>query len=215
MHKTDQTKNVEYKLEHTLTSVPIADYVAQYRDSDKFIEFCKECNRYGACWACPPYSFDTTESILQYSKAFIIGTKITPSDKLRSRVDTLIGKDDTKEEIKDISYRLIEEVRLSLDKSLLAIEKRYPGSRALFAGTCHLCPLGSCTRITGAPCIYPEKIRPSLEAFGFDIGKTSSELLGIELKWSSNGELPEYFVLVSGLFTNRSEARIISDDLQL
>lgn len=31
--------------------------VADYRDADKFIVYCKQCNRYGNCWACPPYLF--------------------------------------------------------------------------------------------------------------------------------------------------------------
>ena len=40
---------------------------------------------------------------------------------------------------------------------------------------------------------------------GYDIGKTASELLGIELKWSEPGSsgLPEYFTLVSGFFSSR------------
>ena len=206
---------MEYRLDHTITEIAIADYIARYHNPDKFIEFCKDCDRYGACWACPPYNFDPAESISQYTNAFILGTKITPADNLRSRADALKGRNDTEEGVKEIVYRLIKEVRTFLDKSLLAAEERYPGSMALFAGTCHLCPLGSCTRIMGVPCIYPEKIRPSLEAFGFDIGKTSSELLSIELKWSSNEELPEYFVLVSGFFTNQNEGCITLDDLQL
>ena len=45
-------------------------------------------------------------------------------------------------------------------------------------------------------------IRPSLEACGFDIGKTVSELLHIELKWSDNGKMPEYLTLVGGVFKN-------------
>lgn len=55
------------------------------------------------------------------------------------------------------------------------------------------------------PCRYPDRIRPSLESLGFDIGKTASELLGIELKWSEPGSsgLPEYFTLVSGFFSSR------------
>lgn len=57
----------------------------------------------------------------------------------------------------------------------------------------------------GRPCRYPDRIRPSLESLGFDIGKTASELLGIELKWSEPGSsgLPEYFTLVSGFFSSR------------
>ncbi|MFR2062233.1 MAG: DUF2284 domain-containing protein [Alistipes sp.] len=38
-----------------------------------------------------------------------------------------------------------------------------------------MCP--GCNR----PCLHPDKVRPSLEAFGFDIARTLSELFGIEL----------------------------------
>ena len=51
----------------------------------------------------------------------------------------------------------------------------------------------------------PDKVRPSLEAFGFDMTRTLSELFGIELLWGKDGILPEYLVIVSGLFHNSAE----------
>jgi len=56
-------------------------------------------------------------------------------------------------------------------------------------------------RATGKPCISPERVRPSLESLGFDVSLISAELLNIEMKWSKNGILPEYFTLVSGFFS--------------
>lgn len=97
---------------------------------------------------------------------------------------------------------MIDEVRLTLDKELLQLEKEYPNSRAFFAGTCHICPAEKCTRVTGDTCIAPDRVRPALEAFGFDITKTAAQLLHIEMKWSREGILPEYFTMVSGFFTN-------------
>lgn len=38
------------------------------------------------------------------------------------------------------------------------------------------------------------------EACGFDIGRTTSELFGIELKWGADGKMPEYLTLVCGFF---------------
>ena len=98
----------------------------------------------------------------------------------------------------------IESARKIIDPQLLTLEHEYPDSRAFYAGTCHLCPLNSCTRINGFPCLHPQEIRPSLESVGFDIGKTVSELLHIELQWSNDARLPEYLTLVSGLFTKES-----------
>ena len=75
---------------------------------------------------------------------------------------------------------LLNEARCELDARLLALEEAW------------------------LPCVRPGKIRPSLEALGFDLGRTASELLGIELRWSVDGRLPEYFTLISGFFTNHS-----------
>lgn len=90
-----------------------------------------------------------------------------------------------------------------MDQKLLMLEKHNPQSKVFLAGTCHICSKEKCTRIKREPCIAPESIRPSLEAFGFDISKTSSELLKVEMLWSKNGILPEYFTLVSGIFTTK------------
>ena len=99
---------------------------------------------------------------------------------------------------------MLARVRAAVDPQLLAIERKHPGSRAFFAGTCFACPEGTCTRHKGIPCRHPDRVRPSLEAFGFDIGAISSELLHNELKWSRDGQFPEYFTLVSALFCAES-----------
>ena len=56
---------------------------------------------------------------------------------------------------------------------------------------------------SGKACRYPSRIRRSLEACGFDLGRTTSELFGIEMKWSENRNLPEYLLLVSGFLSDR------------
>ena len=38
------------------------------------------------------------------------------------------------------------------------------------------------------------------KAFGFDMGKTAKELLGLEIKWSKGLLIPEYLTLVCGIF---------------
>ena len=135
---------------------------------------------------------------MKFKHVCIIGTKITPDD-------TFLSECTGQQQCKDASYQILSEVRRGLDNKLLNLERQYPDSLAFFAGTCHLCKQGECTRISGKPCLHPEKIRPSLEAFGFDISKTSLQLFNTELKWGSKERLPEYFVLVSGFFTDRRD----------
>jgi predicted metal-binding protein len=184
-----------YKTSYIAAEINSADYIRNYRDADKFIVYCKKCNRYNACWACPPFDFDTGYELSHYKTALITGTKIDLADNI---IETNKGW----ELCTSLTYRIMEEVRPVLDRQLLSLEKQYPGSRAFFAGSCHICPLGECARIKKKPCIFPNKVRPSLESFGFDVSQTSAKLLGIEMKWSIDGILPPYFVLVSGFFTN-------------
>jgi predicted metal-binding protein len=193
---------MKYKQHNIVANINVNEYINNYRDVGKFIGFCKQCNCYNACWACPPFNFDTSKCMLQYEKAHIIGTKIILDSTL---IDECTGL----QKCKDTAYRIIGEVRCHIDNKLLELERRYENCRAFFAGTCHICKQGECTRIVGKSCLYPDKLRPSLEAFGFDIAKTASQLLNTDLKWSSEGRLPEYFMLVSGLFTNREIEHIV------
>ncbi len=181
-----------YHVEHTVAHIPLRQYVEEYRDSERFIGCCRACDKYGACWACPPYDFDTEEYIAPYTEAYVIGSKVVMD------TDTLIRYtgDDV---IIPLTYKIIEQVRHTVDPQLLCLESIYSG-RAFYAGTCHICPLGACTRRQGLPCIAPDRVRPSLEALGFDIGKSTTDLLGIELQWSRDGILPAYLTLVSGFF---------------
>jgi predicted metal-binding protein len=186
-----------YGFSHRIAEIKLADYASGYRDAVRFMEYCKACNRYAACWSCPPFDFDIGEYISPFETAYIIGTKITLDEKA-------IEENRGWEKCKETAYGIIGKVRSGLDRALLELEKRHPVSKAFFAGTCHVCPAGACARIEGQACIAPKKTRPSLESFGFDIGKTAAELLNIELKWSHDGVLPEYLTLVSGFFARET-----------
>jgi len=189
---------MRYRLNDITATIAVEEYIHDYRDVEKFIGYCKQCNSYNACWACPPFDFDTTERIQGYKTAHISGTKITLDD-------ALLNECTGSQQCKEMSYRILTEVRHGLDNKLLALELQYPDSRAFFAGTCRLCKPGKCMRVAGKPCLYPDHIRPSLESFGFDVSKTTSQLLNTELKWGTKERLPEYFVLVSGFFTNHAD----------
>ena len=184
------------------TSVVLSaeEYLSRYRDVERFIAFCRDCHRYGNCWACPPFGFDTDSYLSGYRSVLLIGTKIIPDKTLCDCRD--------KERCREIGREMLSRERTRLDRRLLELEQNHPGSRACYAGTCHLCTEEECSRRRGLPCRYPEQIRPSLEALGFDIGRTASELLHIELQWSTDGLLPPYFTLVSGLFTDRESNEI-------
>lgn len=176
----------EFWIEDFTTELAAADYVARFRDAERFGACCRACPRYGRQWACPPFGFDVEEYLAAYPTALLIATKIVPAT---TRTDDAVGT----------GGRMLREARRRLDARLLDMERRF-GGRAFFAGSCHLCPEDDCTRPQDKPCRHADRIRPSLEACGLDIGRTTAELLGIELKWGTEGCLPEYFTLVSGFF---------------
>ena len=98
--------------------------------------------------------------------------------------------------------RLMRPERKRIEARLLDMERRIGGRSFAYVGTCLHCPEGSCTRLDGNPCRHPDRVRPSLEACGFDVGRTARELFGIELKWGVEGRMPEYLTLVCGFFHN-------------
>ena len=92
----------------------------------------------------------------------------------------------------------MQEVWKTLLPELYEKERQEPGSRC-FTFRCTLCPEG-CTRPEGKPCRYPDRLRYSLEAVGFDVTAAASDLLGIDLEWSSDGTLPKHITIVTALF---------------
>lgn len=77
------------------------------------------------------------------------------------------------------------------------MEKEYPGSRALFAGTCELCE--NCDKEQGIPCGHPEIMRYSIEALGGNVAKAVQIYFDDTIHWAKDGRLPDYYILLGGL----------------
>lgn len=179
-----------YTVENFTSDITVEGYIAEFRDEPHFLELCKQCTNYGKSWGCPPFDFDTESFLRQYKYAHLMATKIIPEDK-----DIPI----------EYTQKLILPERIRIESELLDMERKYGGRSFAYIGKCLHCSDNEYTRNCGTPCRHPEKVRPSLEAFGFDIAKTLSELFNIELLWGKDGKLPEYLVLVSGFFHNEYE----------
>lgn len=176
-----------YSSEDFTLSLPAEEYIARFRNAEHFIKFCRECGNYGRSWGCPPFGYDVEERLREYSRLLLVATKITPLEP-----DLPISE----------SRRLIRPERIRLENRLRELERRYGGLSCSYVGSCLYCPEGSCTRPDGLPCRHPDLVRSSLEAYGFDIGRTLSELFKMELIWGKDGKMPEYLTLVCGLFHN-------------
>lgn len=177
----------DYRTEEFTTTIAVNDYLRRFRDAKTIEGYCCSCENYGKSWGCPPFDFDVEERLRQYKNLLLIATKITPKEQ-----DLPI----------ETAQELILPERRRLDKHLLELERQYNGLACSYIGKCYYCSEDACSRLCDKPCRHPQLVRPSLEAYGFDIARTTQELFGMELRWGKEGFLPEYLVLVCGLFCN-------------
>lgn len=169
--------------------IPAARYIAGYMDRERCMAACLVCGNYGRLWKCPPFDDDFRETLGRYSSVYLRATVITPEEKglpLSSVWDMFL------------------KTKPALEKEMLEMEADTGGLALGYAGDCTFCGVMPCRRTFGMPCLHPELVRPSLEACGFDVCRTASEILGTEIKWGKDGMAPEYITAVSGLFYGRT-----------
>ena len=179
--------NGTYSVIEKETTIDARQYVDSYRDKARVESFCRECDGYRRRWCCPPLSPALESRMLSYSKVTIMACVMTleENDEPISRAMEIM-----RPEILRVNKLLIERERLT-------------GGMAMgFAGNCTFCGDEPCTRPEGKPCRHPELVRPSLEAFGFDLVATARDLLGIDLLWSTDGRLPAHLTILTALFHN-------------
>lgn len=176
-----------YDVEEVVAEIDRERYVEEFRDVATFDACCQQCPNYGRRWGCPPFDHDTLQDLLPYNKVMIIGVKITPHDRKKPL---------------DQVYELMRPELDRLNKQLLELEREKHGLAFGFVGKCPYCNGEPCARIDGKPCRHPDVVRPSLEAYGFNVSETASKLLGIDMVWSKDSTVPRYLTLVCGLFYN-------------
>ncbi|OPY90393.1 MAG: hypothetical protein A4E72_00669 [Syntrophus sp. PtaU1.Bin208] len=181
-----------YRTRRYSADISIGKYLDEYVDVPKFLELCQACPNYNRKWSCPPYDFGPEDYWNKYEKMHIIGTKIIFDEEV-------IGRKYPSEETNNIVKTVIRQEQSVLLDELLGLEEKYAGSIGLAAGSCNICE--NCTRPYGNACNHADKLRYSIESLGGDVEKTVKKLLGLELQWMREGNLPEYFLLVNALLT--------------
>ena len=176
-----------YDCEEVVAVVDRDRYVSEFRDVPTFEACCKACPNYGNRWGCPPFDHDTLQDLQPYDKVMLIGAKITPHDPKMPM---------------DRVYEIMRPELERLNERLLNLEREKGGMAFGFVGKCPYCNDEPCARRQGLPCRHPDVVRPSLEAYGFNVSETASKLLGIDMVWSSGKTIPRYLTLVCGLFYN-------------
>lgn len=179
--------NYNYTTRRLTAHIDAATFISHYRRPEEFLGYCRQCHNYRRRYGCPPFDYDPLTILERYSQALIVGAKIVPAD-----AHLPIGE----------VHTLLRPVMTDMNKRLLEQERQLGGLAFGFTGMCPYCGDEPCARISGQPCRHPDWVRPSLEAYGFDIALTANNLLGIDLKWSQRGLVPEYLTLVGGIFYN-------------
>lgn len=180
--------NTECRTETYSKTTDLKSFIERFSDPVRIEGYCKECRNYGRMWACPPLSEETLNAFREFEKMTVIAVKIIPTDKNLPL---------------DKAAEIMRPVRVRLEKMMLDAEKEYGGRALAFAGECLLCGDEKCTRPLSKPCRHPQKVRPSLEACGFDVNKIAEELLGIEIKWGHDNKMPEYLLLTCAFAHNQ------------
>jgi len=145
------------------------------------------CLFYGKNLMCPPYTPSAKEFgeyTAKYKHAIIVQIETPIEEEIKRRIRRKGAK--LKELLKD--YELFEHGRAGWKKLVdvvsaverEAFNKGYYLSLGLTAGTCRLCA----TCDPKLPCRHPWEARPSMEAVGIDVHKTTKNA-GLELKWNT------------------------------
>ena len=182
---------MDYTVEYGKNSMPMELFRQKYQDREKYLTYCRECPKYNTVWSCPPLKIDADAYLSKYAWVNVVGAKVILDHKV-------IEKADTPEKIKTVGWKIVSEVKLCLEEEMRKLESQLPGSVSLSSGGCSLCK--TCTRKAGAPCRKPDKMRYSLDAFGFNLSAITKDMLGIEIMWCKD-RLPDYFTLIHGILT--------------
>lgn len=179
-----------YKVSRKKASVAASEFVKRYRDPERMAALCGECPSFGKSWGCPPHDFNVASVSDGFSTVELMATIIEFDEKVRASCSS-------RAKAREVAERAMNEVLGTVLPEMYEMERQVPGSRC-FTFRCRMCPEG-CTRPQGLPCRYPDRLRYSLEAVGFDVTAATQEILGIGLEWSKDGSLPRHITLITAL----------------
>lgn len=127
--------------------------------SNSFRAYCEDnlCGFYGKCWSCPPDvgEIEVLTAQLRNYEHIVIYQVVSPVEDISNQEEIYAAG----ERLSATSQKLQSLLRSTLNKPFLHL-----------GGSCHLCP--ECTKLYNEPCRYPDKLLPSLSAYGVDVCKT-------------------------------------------
>lgn len=187
-----------YRSEGFTGQITMEDYKIYYVNSYGFLNYCRDRLGYERVWACPQYDFDPEDYWRKYKYFHIIGTRMV-FDLPDSH-----GEIRSEERGKSVKQACLKEKDFLWSK-LKKLEKKYPGSLGLSAGSCHMCSQTIKPRSGG--CRYPDKIRYLLEAMEASPGRTAGDIIEHEFQWQDNEPLKP-ITLIAGLLSDQWDVEL-------
>jgi hypothetical protein len=157
------------------------DELMRFHDPERIQGYCRTCEKHGQYWSCPPFAAQPLAGFPDWSHAIIVCRR------------TMVTPGSTREQLLD----RFQTARVDFGDRLRKMEAAVPGSTALVAGHCSGCP--TCTRPDARPCRWPERMRYSLEAVGFDVTGLAEGLAGQKLDWPRNGAMPAHLTTIGAV----------------
>lgn len=117
------------------------------------------CHLYGRCWSCPPYC-GTLEEVETKARKYKRGILLQSTGQMED----------------DFDYAAIESTMKRQHRqfaNLVSVVRReYPGCLPMGSGGCPVCRVCTCPE---APCRFPERAIPSMEAYGLLVSKVCTD----------------------------------------
>jgi predicted metal-binding protein len=193
-----QTKKIKFNMhyKHNLISVERLNDFLVY-DKTEGCKHIKQCNNFGRCYSCPPFSLSLEKYNDKGYKNCLIYCFWVDWDFVIASTN---------------SYFML----INANRTLSPYATNYGnklesilGGKDMVDGRCGLCIKCNASLDPKQPCVFPTKRRSSLEAVGLDASKIAKAILGHEIYWYKRvGEkvvTPKYLSCIHGLLTDSLE----------
>lgn len=135
-------------------------------DARSFLKCRFGCNRWGRYWTCPPHLSISPESFMEAFAQYSKALIIQTADPRKG-----------------------QDVTLAIEKEAMLIGKSPFAFAMVLCVQCETCAYPE-------PCIFPHLARPSMDAYGIDIGATVAPL-GFKVEFDPQGRLlPAWYSMV-------------------
>ena len=149
---------IDKAVELGASEAKIIDTGAVVFDPRSFLKCRFGCNRWGRYWTCPPHMGISFETFREAFDKYTKGIIIKSTDPKKS-----------------------QKITLEIEKQAMTAYQYMHAFALVLCVWCEECSYP-------APCRFPHMARPSMDAYGIDIGKTV-ETIGMEVVFDDKGEL--------------------------